>query len=153
MVYHGGSRCQKNWSSLESQSRERDPFQGYTSNDLRTFYKAWTFSFLYCCDEWGYFVAYTHYLIMYQIYHAWIHPLSHSPSLSPPPDYCMYHFCTYLHVYTFYCSVFTLLPTFLNGFPPHWYQIYPVDRTCFTLLFSDFVGEKKRKDKTKNMIG
>jgi hypothetical protein len=31
-----------------------------------------------CCAGWGYTVAFTKVLIMYQIYHTWIHPLHHS---------------------------------------------------------------------------
>jgi hypothetical protein len=39
--------------------------------------------FLHCCDGWGYIVAFTKVLTMYQIYHTWIHPFYSSP-LSPP---------------------------------------------------------------------
>jgi hypothetical protein len=57
----------------------------------------------------------------------------------PSPDYWSsfnkYHFYIYLHVYTFYFTVFTLLP-------------FPL-RIGFVLP-SNFVGEKKRKDKTES---
>jgi hypothetical protein len=58
---------------------------------------------------------------MYQIYHTWIHHsiiLLHSPT---PPDswssFNRYHFCINLHVYTFYCTVVTLLLLFPNTSP------------------------------------
>jgi hypothetical protein len=38
-----------------------------------------SFSFFYCCAGWGYIVAFTKVLTIYQIYHSWIHPLHHSP--------------------------------------------------------------------------
>jgi hypothetical protein len=41
------------------------------------------FIYFYCCAGWGYIVAFTKVLTIYQIYHTWIHPLHHSP-LSPP---------------------------------------------------------------------
>jgi hypothetical protein len=34
----------------------------------------------YCCPGWGYIVAFTKVLAIYQIYPTWIHPLHHSPS-------------------------------------------------------------------------
>jgi hypothetical protein len=42
------------------------------------------FSFFYFCAGWGYIVAFTKVLTMYQIYHTLIHPL-HSSPLSPWP--------------------------------------------------------------------
>jgi hypothetical protein len=41
-------------------------------------------NFLYCCAGWGYIVAFTKVLKIYQIYHIWIHPLHYSPLPSPP---------------------------------------------------------------------
>jgi hypothetical protein len=32
-----------------------------------------------------------------------------------------------------------------------WHQLAPLDRTCSALLLLDFIGEKKRKDKMKNV--
>jgi hypothetical protein len=42
------------------------------------------FSFFKNCAGWGYIVAFTKVLTIYQIYHNWIHPLHNSP-LSPSP--------------------------------------------------------------------
>jgi hypothetical protein len=41
-------------------------------------YRAFIF-FLYCCAEWGYIVAFTKVLTMYQLYRTWIHPFYHFP--------------------------------------------------------------------------
>jgi hypothetical protein len=38
----------------------------------------------YCCAQWGYFVAFTNVLTMYQKHHTWIHPSSFFV-ISPPP--------------------------------------------------------------------
>jgi hypothetical protein len=66
--------------------------------------KSSLFYFFYCCTGWGYIVAFTKVLTMYQIYHTWIHPLLCSPlSLSPPHSwnsFNRYHFCKYIHVQT-----------------------------------------------------
>jgi hypothetical protein len=75
-----------------------------------------------------------------------------SPSLYYWSSFNTYHFCIYLHVYTFYCTVFILLPLFPHTYPPPTGASPPtLGRTFSNLLFSDFVGEKKRKHKTKNM--
>jgi hypothetical protein len=54
-------------------------------------------------------------------------------------------------MYTFYCTVLTLLLTFPNTSPALMPVLSP-GRVCSALLFSDFVEEKKIKDKKKNMI-
>jgi hypothetical protein len=36
--------------------------------------------------------------------------------------------------------------------PSHWCQLFPLGRSCSSLLFFNFVEEKKRTDKMKNMI-
>jgi hypothetical protein len=49
--------------------------------------------FFYCYAGWGYIVAFTKVLTMYQIYYTWIHSLHHSP-LSPHSwnGFKRYHF-------------------------------------------------------------
>jgi hypothetical protein len=42
------------------------------------------FVIFYCCAGWGYIVAFTKVLIIYQTYHTWTHPLHHS-LLFPSP--------------------------------------------------------------------
>jgi hypothetical protein len=42
-------------------------------------------NFVYCCAGWGYIVAFTKVLTVYQIYHAQVHSLHLSPLLFPPP--------------------------------------------------------------------
>jgi hypothetical protein len=73
--------------------------------------------FLYCCAEWGYIVAFTKVLTMYQLYNTWIHTFLPLPFISHPssPNSCKsfnrYHFCIYMHVHIC-CTVFPLLPPF-----------------------------------------
>jgi hypothetical protein len=55
---------------------------------------------------------------------------------------------TCVHIF---CTIFTLLHLFPNTSPFHWYYPSSLGRTCFSFLFSDFVEEKKRKDKMKNV--
>jgi hypothetical protein len=94
------------------------------------------------------------------ITHTWIHPLHHSPLSSlPHPDswnsFNRYHFCIYMHVYTFFVLyspsyLLSLLPPTFSHFqlvPP-----YTLGRTCSSLLFSDFVEEKREKIKKINIF-
>jgi hypothetical protein len=78
------------------------------------------------------------------MYHTWIHPLHHSP-LFPPPHFwnCFnrYHFSIYIHVYTAFCTIFTLLHTFPTSFPLPHYQPPRQDLFCPPVLH--FVKEKK----------
>jgi hypothetical protein len=73
---------------------------------------------------------------------------SPSPLLSfilPSPhswnSFNRYHFCIYIHVYTFFCTIFTLLPPFLPPSPSHWYQPSPPEQDLFHLS----VGEKRKQ--------
>jgi hypothetical protein len=52
----------------------------------------------------------------------------------------------YTHYIAPYSPFYPLSPTTP---PSHWCQFSPLGRICSTILFSDFVGEKKRKDTTK----
>jgi hypothetical protein len=67
--------------------------------------------FIYYCVGWGYLVAYTKVLLMYQLFQTWIHSRCHSP-LSSSPDswnsYNKYHYCNYMHVYTIFANQFIL---------------------------------------------
>jgi hypothetical protein len=77
-------------------------------------------TFLLC---WGYIVAFTKVLTIYQIHHTWIHPLHHFPLFPSPHSWNSFnrsHFSIYIHVY----SVFALyshphLPMALSPPPPH----------------------------------
>jgi hypothetical protein len=98
---------------------------------------------LYCYDVWGYIVAFTKVITMYQIYCTWIHLLNHSPSSSSPPIpgvvstgiiFAFRYMCTYFiapHSPSYPCS----------SIPPHshWCQPSRVGRTCSTCLFSSFL--------------
>jgi hypothetical protein len=58
--------------------------------------------------------------------------------------------------FTYICIHFISLysPSYPLSSPPpssHWCQTSPQGRTCSAFLFSNFVGEKKRKEKRKNM--
>jgi hypothetical protein len=63
-------------------------------------------SFSFSCAGWGYMVAFTKVLKIYQIHHTWIQPLHHSPSSSLSPlswnSFKSYHFYIYIQV----CTVF-----------------------------------------------
>jgi hypothetical protein len=54
---------------------------------------------------WAYVVAFTKVFTIYQIYHAWIHPIHHSP-LSPLfhswNSFSRSHFSVYTHAYTLF---------------------------------------------------
>jgi hypothetical protein len=57
----------------------------------------------------------------------------------------------FTYMYTFYCTISALLPPFPNTSPLPC-QPSTLGRTCSAFLFSNFVEEKKRKDKMKNMV-
>jgi hypothetical protein len=65
---------------------------------------------------WVYIVISTKVLIIYQIYHTWIHPLHRSPLFPCSRNsFNRYHFSFYIHVYT----VFALyLPSYTLSLPP-----------------------------------
>jgi hypothetical protein len=69
--------------------------------------------FLYCCAGRGYIVAFTQVLTMHQIY-QFEFTTSTALLYLPLPDswsiFSRYHFCIYIHVHTFFCTIFTLLP-------------------------------------------
>jgi hypothetical protein len=78
------------------------------------------------------------------------------PPLPPPTpgswsSFNRYHFCIYIHVYSF-CTAFILLPPFLAISPrddlPS-YQPSSQRRPCSSLLFSDFIEQKREKIKRK----
>jgi hypothetical protein len=108
------------------------------------------FPFLYCCSWWGYIVAFTKVLTMYQLYHTWIHHFHHSPS-SPFPihgivtiviiafTYRCTHFLHHIHPSTLFPH-HLFLPAGANP-PP---QEGPVSPSYSPLL-------QERKDKKKNM--
>jgi hypothetical protein len=81
--------------------------------------------------------------------------LLHSLSPNSWSSFNKYHFCIYIHVHTFFCTVFTLLsPLFPTPLSSHSCQLPPPPfpgRTWFSFLYSDFVEEKRRKDTTKSM--
>jgi hypothetical protein len=68
--------------------------------------------------------------------------LLYPPSL--PHSFNRYHFCTYIHVYTFFPPY---SPPYLLFPPLSLPQLVPTSphyRTCFALLFSSFVEEKRK---------
>jgi hypothetical protein len=92
---------------------------------------------LHCCAEWGYIMAFTKVLTMYQIYRIWIHRL-HSSYLSSCPlnswdSFNTYHFFICICVYTYfawhgityriwhsYCWLFLTRFTFRSGSRKIW---------------------------------
>jgi hypothetical protein len=91
----------------------------------------WCF-FFFNCAGWGYIVAFTKVLTMYQLCHTWIHPTPDSWN-----RFNRYHFFIYIRVYTLFSlySASDPLPILLQ----------PAGKTCSALLFTDFVGEKTSK--------
>jgi hypothetical protein len=95
--------------------------------------------FSYCCAGWGYIVAFIKALIIYQIYHIWIHLLHHSSLFPPFPIpkivaiIILFHFYTCAHSIVLYSPSQTISPPLP---PSHWYQHHP--------LLLDFVKEQKR---------
>jgi hypothetical protein len=99
------------------------------------------FLIVYCCAGWGYTVAFTKRLTMY---HAWIHPLHHSPfSFLPAPipgrvsAGLIFHLRTCVHSIR---NIFTLPPSSLLPLPL--LPPSPPGRACSALLGSDFVKGK-----------
>jgi hypothetical protein len=45
-------------------------------------------------------------------------------------------------MYTQYLHYIHTTMYFPDLLPTHWYQLLPTERTCFTLLFSDFIKEE-----------
>jgi hypothetical protein len=90
---------------------------------------------------WECIVEFTKLLAMYQICHTWIFPLHCSP-LTPSHSwngFNRYHFCIYIHVYTVFCNIFTLLPLFLTTSP-----LLLVPTAPRQDLFPKFVEEKRK---------
>jgi hypothetical protein len=90
------------------------------------------------CAGWGYTVAVTNVLTIYQMYHTWIHPLHHSYlSLHPWNSFNRYHFSIYIHVYTVFVPY---SPSYTLSLPPphsYWSQpswAGPVPSSC-SLIF------------------
>jgi hypothetical protein len=75
-------------------------------------------NYYYHCAGWGYIVAFTKVLTMYQIYHTWIHPFI--CSLSFPPHQM------------FKCTNFYILSLALWGFS--WHSLPPVPASCLASL-------------------
>jgi hypothetical protein len=71
--------------------------------------------------------------------------------ISPSPDswksFNRYTFYIFLHVYTFYCTVFNLLHHFATPPVSNWCQSSPLGRDFSAFLFSEFEGEKRMKIK------
>jgi hypothetical protein len=66
--------------------------------------------------------------------------------IPPSPDswnsFNRYHFCIYMHVYTFFAPYSLSYPL-----SSHWCQPSPLGRTSSALLFSNFVEKKRLKKK------
>jgi hypothetical protein len=103
---------------------------------------------------WGTNVAFTKVLTMHQLYHIWIHPSTTTlyPSLPDSWNSCKrYHYCNFMHMYTYFCTVFTLLPPFPVTFPLPLVPTLLLGRTLFYSLVLRFCGRENRKDKKKNV--
>jgi hypothetical protein len=118
----------------------------------------WWYSifFLYCCDGWGYIVAFTQALKLYQKYHTWIHFLNHSP-LSPHPLRFLQWFqqVSFLHLLTcvhIFCTIFTLLLSSPQHFPPPISVSPPPLGRTVSPNCSPICRRKKRKWKTWHFI-
>jgi hypothetical protein len=103
------------------------------------------FFFFYCCAGWGYTVAFSNVLIMYQIYHTWIYPstaLFHPPPLIPGIvstgiifafTYMCIHYlhCIYppIPIYYKWLVFMKLFQTLSNGYKIFYYMF--LDRNFF----------------------
>jgi hypothetical protein len=105
------------------------------------------FFFFYCCAGWGYIVAFTKVITMYLISHTWIPPST--AVLHSCNNFNNYHFCIYIHVYTFFAPYSSSYPCSLPPLSSHWCQPFCQGRTCSALLFSNFVKEKREKVERK----
>jgi hypothetical protein len=97
----------------------------------------------YYCAGWGYIVAVTKVLKIYQMYHTCVHSLYYSPSFPPPPSIPWNNFhrlsVFFLHTNVHrICTIVTFRHHFSTSFPLLPKPTLP-DRTCSTLLSSNFV--------------
>jgi hypothetical protein len=102
---------------------------------------------MYCCAGWGYIVAFTKALTMYQIYHTWIHLLHHSPLSSLPHSWNSFnrsYFSIYVHVYTVFAPYSPSLS--LPSPPSHWYQPPPPPSRSYSVLLSSNFTKDKHND-------
>jgi hypothetical protein len=87
-------------------------------------------------------VTFTNVFTINQIYHAWIHPLHHSPLSSPPPIPGIVS-TDLIFPFTYTCIPYLYPPTPFPHIFPHPTSTNLLDRTCSALPFSNFVKEKK----------
>jgi hypothetical protein len=77
------------------------------------------------------------------------------PFIFPSPDswnrFNRYHFYIYMHVYTFFCTVFTLLHSFPTTFPLPLVPNFPTEQDLFCPPDLWFWRWENRKDRKKNM--
>jgi hypothetical protein len=127
------------WISKVSQDSQKEVYISFLNR--KSSKSLWRFIFyliimFLLCAGWGYTVAFTSVLTIYQIYDTWIHPLHHSPLSSLPHSwnsFNRFHFPIYTHVYTIftlYSHSHAFYPTLI---PPPTGTNTP-DRTCSTLL-------------------
>jgi hypothetical protein len=75
--------------------------------------RMWLYLFIYFFAGWGYIVAFTKVLTMYQIHYTWVYPLHYSPSF--PFTWFLEQFqkVPFLHLHIcvhIICTIFLLLP-------------------------------------------
>jgi hypothetical protein len=99
--------------------------------------------FFYCCAGWGYIVAFTKVLTIYQIYCTWVHPLHHSPS--PSPSLIPRIVSTdNIFLSTYMCTQYLYHIHFRHHFPPHQYQPQAglVLPSCSPILYKKKIEEQ-----------
>jgi hypothetical protein len=114
-------------------------------DQIHPIYVTFSFFSLFCCAGWGYIVAFTKVLTMYQLYHTWIHPF-HCSALSPSPNFwnifTRYHFCIYIHMYRFFALYSPSYPLSLPPPSSHWSQpdpwAGPYNPSSSLFLFNSF---------------
>jgi hypothetical protein len=99
------------------------------------------------CAGWGYIVAFTKVLTIYQIYNIWTHPI-HCSHLPPPPPNLRIVSVGIIFAFTYMYTQFLYHihpPTpFPQHLPPRTGTKFLLDRTYSSLLFSDFIEEKRK---------
>jgi hypothetical protein len=107
---------------------------------------------LYWYDGWGYTVAFTWVLTMYQIYHTWIHPLYSSllsSSLLIPGIVSTGIIFAFTHICTRFLHHIHPPTPFCHHLPLSRLPALPPEQDLFHLPVLNFVEEKREKRKWK----
>jgi hypothetical protein len=77
--------------------------------------------------------------------------LLYPPSTNSWSSFTRCNFCIYIYVYTLFAMYSPSQPFSLSPPSLHWHENSPLGRTYSSIMFSDFIEEKNRKNKRQNM--